>query len=89
MNRTNYLLVCLIEELAEATKATSKALRFGLDEHHPNGGASNASDIAYELNDIFAIAEMLQANGNLSHVVDVRLRSEKRARVEKYLNEGR
>ncbi len=88
MNRTDHLLVCLLEELAEATQATTKAIRFGLGDYHPDGFANNAEQITLELNDVIAVAEMLQADGKLAHIVDVTLRKEKRLKVEKYM-EGR
>lgn len=36
MNTTEHLLVVLGEECAEVQQNIAKALRFGLDDHHPD-----------------------------------------------------
>lgn len=65
MNRTEHLLACLAEEAAEVGLAVGKALRFGLDDGYPQESTTNADDIARELNDLFAVAEMLEECGAL------------------------
>jgi hypothetical protein len=60
MTDTEYLLVCLAEECAEAQKAVSKALRFGLTNWHPEGETTNAEDIENELCDVEAIVDLLR-----------------------------
>ena len=59
MNKTEHLLTCLIEECAEIQKAATKALRFGLDDHAPDGPI-NSESIAHELTDLLAVIEMLE-----------------------------
>lgn len=63
MNRTEHLLACLAEECAEVAQAVGKALRFGLADGYPGTTRTNALDIARELNDLFAVAEMLEEEG--------------------------
>ena len=60
MNKTEHLLVCLMEECAEIQKSTAKALRFGLDDHAPDSESTNAEDIAIEIHDLLAVIEMLK-----------------------------
>ena len=86
MNRTEHLLACLAEECAEGAQAVGKALRFGLDDGYPGTDRKNADDIAKELNEMLAVAEMLREVGaipmrDLAHDIEV-----KRARVEHYMN---
>lgn len=50
------LLTRLVEECAEVQKLCSKAIRFGLDNHHPNEpGITNAMLIHQELSDVHTI----------------------------------
>ena len=88
MDRTEHLLVCLAEECAELAQAVSKALRFGLDDGHPERGTTNADDIARELHDLFGVIELLDESGALPQVramdSDAAI-NEKKLKVEKYL----
>ena len=59
MNRTEHLLVCLMEECDEVGQRCSKALRFSLSEVQPGQPLSNAERIVGELKDLITIAEML------------------------------
>lgn len=64
MNRDEHLLVILAEECAEVAKETSKALRFGMGEVMPGQSLNNRERILRELNDLWAVVEML----DLQHV---------------------
>jgi len=59
MNRTEHLLTILAEESAEVAQRATKALRFGLDEVQPDHVWNNRERIVQELNDLWAVAEML------------------------------
>jgi hypothetical protein len=59
MNEKEHLLVILMEESVEVAKETSKALRFGEDEVMPGQLLTNRERILHELNDLWAIVEML------------------------------
>lgn len=59
MNRSEYLLTCLMEEAAEVQQACAKALRFGLEDNAPMSLESNADKIANEYVDMIAIIYML------------------------------
>ena len=88
MTRLEHLLIKLIEECSEVIKATSKALEFGLDDGYPNTDRTNLKDIKNELNDLFAIIEMLYSEG-----VDWKIDSEavkvKKAKVEYWMSHAR
>jgi len=62
VNRTEHLLVCLIEELSEVQQELSKCLRFTL-EHRPSGYASsNIQRVRLEMADVRALIELLKAD---------------------------
>ena len=87
MNRLDHLLTILIEECAEVQKATTKILRFGLKEGHDPAAikyGNNLQKLHHEINDVFAMVEMLQAEG-LDLFPDHTLRKQKKDKVEKYL----
>ena len=66
MNKIEYLLSTLAEEANEIGLASSKCNRFGL-EHNPftieNKLLSNIEHLIFEVNDVYAILEMLQEDG--------------------------
>lgn len=59
MTREQYLLVCLMEEAAEIQQLAAKALRFGLDNHHPDSTEPNYATLRKELIDFDAVRYML------------------------------
>lgn len=54
-----YLLTCLIEECGKVIQAATKALRFGLDDLHPEKQVTAESVLGNEINDLMAVWEML------------------------------
>lgn len=85
MTRQEHLLIKLIEECCEVAKATSKALEFGLDDGCPNTGRTNLGDIKSELNDLFAIIEMLHSEG-VDWKIDDAAVMLKKAKVEYWMS---
>jgi hypothetical protein len=72
LNYREYLLTCLSEECAEIQQLVGKSLRFGLDSYHPQdeNQVQNHIKLIQELNDLFAIVQMLDGNGVFGdHVV--------------------
>ena len=61
MTRTEYLLICLMEEAAEVQQAASKALRFGLEDTTIT--ITPRQRISEELNDLKGLLWMLQEEG--------------------------
>ena len=61
MTRTEHLLNYLAEECAEVAQRASKANRFGLDNVAPGHQLTNAIRISEELDDLWAVAQMLVA----------------------------
>ncbi len=59
MNRTEHLLFKLAEECAEVTQEASKAAIFGIDEIMSGQLSTNRERVVKELNDLWAIVEML------------------------------
>lgn len=61
LTKTDYLLICLIEEAAKIQKSATKALRFGLDNHHPNSPETetNRKKLACGLGDISGVVNLL------------------------------
>lgn len=62
MNQEEYLLTCLAEECAEVIQAVAKIQRFGPKEKNPALPTSpnNREQLLLELNDIFAVADLLR-----------------------------
>jgi len=85
MNSREYLLVCLIEELSEIQYSASKALRFGLDEGHPDNHSTNADDIRNELIDLTAVVSLLEASGVIPIISQKELAQKIRAKKAKLL----
>jgi hypothetical protein len=64
MDETTYLLKVLEEECNEVAIRCSKAIRFGLKETQPDTDeGDNAERIAYELDDLLAVRQMLINRG--------------------------
>lgn len=88
MKQFENILVTVSEECAEIAQATSKALRFGLENYHPdNPDVTNADDILYEYIQLSALIELLQKDGKLptweKFTVDT-IKRNKINNVEKY-----
>lgn len=84
MNRTEHLLVIMVEELAELQQQVTKALRFGVHEQR-DLPTSNHDRIQAEYNDLAAVIEMLMEEGVLDIYCDDARMAAKREKVEKYL----
>lgn len=89
MNEKEYLITCLSEECSEVAKACSKALRFGLDTHHPRDHkTSNKTHLIYELNDLMSVVEMLVERGIIPEKWEsYTQRTEKAEKVLRYMND--
>ncbi len=61
MNKKEYLLVKLIEELSEVQQAVSKALEFSLEDLYE--GKSNLQYIREELSDVEIVIQLLFEEG--------------------------
>lgn len=88
MNTSEHLLTCLSEECVEVSKDIHKALRFGLDDRNVLNpeGPTNRERIIDELNDLFAVVEMLMQEGILPHDWCVGSKgAEKRYKVRKFM----
>lgn len=84
MTIPDHLLLCLSEECAEVAQRVSKALRFTLDEIQPGQEKTNAERIAEEMDDLFAVYEMLNEKGILRHSITER-RELKMIKLEKFM----
>lgn len=87
MNRLEHLLTILTEECGEVIQAGTKTLRFGLEEGRDVSAleyGNNVQRLRYELNDLIAMVEMLEAEG-LDLSPDYQSRLKKKTKVEKYL----
>ncbi len=91
VNMLQYLLTVLGEEGAEVAQATSKCIRFGLDDHHPDRERSdNESELLTEVYQFVAVLEMLQEYGprpvrKLSEAEIELIKSEKKAKVKAFM----
>lgn len=89
MNRTEYLLTCLIEECSEIQQAAAKALRFGPNVGFPGGTTTNAQDIAKECVDVMAVIEMLETDRIIKNIRTERSINNKKEKVFRYMEHSR
>jgi hypothetical protein len=71
MNRTEYLLVHLMEEASELQKACSKALRFGLAYYWARESAVVREKIADEYLDVAVLIQAMIREGVISNSPDI------------------
>lgn len=86
MTEQEILLCCLAEECAEVAQRVSKALRFGLEEVQPGQPHNNAERIRDEVNDLVAVAMMLESMGLLPRYGSMAAINAKQAKVRAYLD---
>lgn len=65
MSWIQYLLCKLAEECNEIAQRALKAQQFGITQHHPSYPKNNEDMLHDEINDFYAIVELLQAEGYL------------------------
>lgn len=63
MTETEYLLICLSEELAEVQQEISKCLRFTPNHRPPQYSTTNIERVRLEIADVYAIVKMLHNQG--------------------------
>lgn len=88
MNKITYLLICLIEECAEVIHRACKAIRFGLEEVQPGQEWKNAYRLNDEMNDLAAVAEMLEEESVFFRPALV-YRAGKKKKVNKFMDYSR
>lgn len=65
LNKSVYLLVCLIEECAEVIQRACKAIRFGFDEIQPGQSLNNIERISGEMDDLLGVVRLLNTECNV------------------------
>jgi hypothetical protein len=85
MTKEEHLLVILSEECSEVIKEVSKALRFGLLDIEPGQPDTNYKKIQYELNDLYAIVELLHEKKIISLDFNRVLIEKKKIKMLKWL----
>lgn len=83
MKRYENLLITASEDGAQLQHAISKALRFGLDNHHPETDTKNAEKIVEEYYKLSAIVMHLQGYGYLPEFSDVKITEIMQDEIEK------
>ena len=85
LNLNQYILLLINEEANEIAKETDKALRFGLNEHHPDDPQQKSNEIRIENEFIDLIATLYIANIcgiNISNIIiDMALTSSYRQQI--------
>ncbi len=84
MNAQEYMLVALIEECNEIAQAASKCLRFGLKDHGPFSELNNLELLQLEVNDFYAIKDILEDQHNIMLFRDPKLIEKKKIRFEDF-----
>lgn len=89
MTKDEQLLVIAMEECAEIQQAISKALRFGMDNHHPSSPEiTNGKAIWTEISQLNAVIQILIDNGILPTITTKEMdemMEEKTRKVNKYI----
>lgn len=83
MNRVEYLMICLAEELGEVQKEALKCLRFTLDKKENEESKSNFDRLQMEWSEVVAIVEMLNEEGIKIRTTAATIES-KKIRTEHY-----
>lgn len=86
MTKEYYLLELLKEECAEIIQRACKAARFSLEESQAGQSLTNEERITYEINDLYAVLELLHEN----HVVNTNANRDmienKKKKIIRYMN---
>ena len=85
MNIKNMLIVAM-EESAEIIQACSKAIRFGLHNHHPNKNETHENEILIEYYHLQAIIEQLQREKIIPTYSEERISAIKRDKLRRMRN---
>lgn len=88
MNKSEYLLTCLIEECAEVQHRTCKFLRFGPHDHHPAKLTDNTEELQAEIADLIAVLLLVIDDEILPEIDEITLSkmiADKQAKVAKYM----
>jgi NTP pyrophosphatase (non-canonical NTP hydrolase) len=81
----NERLTILIEECSEVQKTACKAIRFGIDNAHPETGAINRELLERELGDLMNIISMMLKTGDIKLSKMVEASVEKEDKIAQYL----
>lgn len=85
MTYEQFLLCKLAEECTEIAQDALKIQQFGFDSFHPETKMTNTEYLTNELNDLFAIIEMLNEHGYFNFQPDRDAIDAKKEKVLKYL----
>jgi len=88
MTNQEHLLACLSEECAEVIKNVNKALRFGLEDRHPDKTETNFELISHELNDVYGVIELLGEYGVCFTLNSMQVDAKKK-KVKRYMEYAR
>ena len=85
MKKEDILLAQLAEECGEVIQAVGKALRFGLEDHHPKENIPNRLLIYKEVHDVVGVFAELQEELGMIDVLDGQDILDKREKVKAFL----
>jgi len=86
MNKVEYLLTKVAEEAGEVSQIAMKCMQFGTDEVYQLIGKSNAERLREEFNDVYAVMQMLVAEGVIQNpLIDKDYIKAKKLKVKKYM----
>lgn len=84
MNKEEMLLIMVAEECSEIIQATTKSLRFGLDDYYKDN-PSNRQKLRIEFNDLLVLIEILKEEKIIDLVSEPFLIRKKKEKIDKYL----
>jgi NTP pyrophosphatase (non-canonical NTP hydrolase) len=89
MNRQEYLLTCLSEELGEVAQCVGKIQRFGLMDKYKAGAETNDISLVKEMNDVIAVMELVVDELQLIGYDDSAAIMAKKKKLIKYMQYSR
>jgi len=89
MNRQEYLLSCLSEELGEVAQCVGKIQRFGLMDKYKPGAETNDVSLVKEMNDVVALMDMISIELKLNGLYNEAAIQAKKDKIEHYMQYSR
>lgn len=84
MRKNEYLTLVAMEECAEIQQALSKAIRFGVDDHHPSrADETNEEQLLTEFYQLTAMIEELQNQGIIESFTREKIAEVKQNKIKK------
>lgn len=92
MKKNEHICIVTMEECAEIQQDTSKLLRFGKGNHHPDSDVTNGYHLMKEYYQLQAMIEMMVEHGIVDELPEEEIKNikdNKKLKVNHYINYSR